>query len=724
MATFKDIARLAGVSYGTVSNVLNGRGNVSSDKIQRVRQAADQLGYTPNQGAQVLRKGNSNLLAVVMPGIGDQQYADFYISFRNYAEAAGYRTALYLHDGSAAREAELAVTIRSELAAGIVSISAASPEHDPYQQAGFTGDEVLLAEQRPFSRYDYVGFDYQQIGRAMGRRTAGYRHIALMTEGADSYVTKQLLIGFTAEAQKTGCQCQHYKKENTARIADLALDILSADVFPEAVFCVNWNHATALRNIHGSFFAEKKLDIYTMSPLFTLPENDYQKYELNYRLMGKTAAERLIGRISGSADAAPQSTLLAGDGFRRWAPDPIPEPGSLTMLTLDSPTAQIMKNMARMYTRYTGVPVHVTVFPYDGVHEILTGMGEETPFDIIRLDATWMNWFAPRVFEPLSNLDPQADALRSRFLPGLMERYGGPGDSLYALPETPSAQMLFYRRDLFEDISLQRLYKEQNHEQLRPPADYAQYNRIARFFTRQFNASSPVRYGSTLTLGNTGVAATEFLTRYFSLDHDLFSPDDGILLDSPAGRQALAGLVESRAYSNPQHSVWWRDTARTFAQGEAAMTVLYSNYASEMTGPGSRLQGKIGFSMVPGGNPLFGGGSIGVCRFSKKKALAYHFIKWLCGEEVSTAMTLLGSVSPCSSAYDNYQVIDTYPWLSMSRACFEKSDAHRLPHAAVQFDERRFLSILGIQVINAINGTCGVAEALKRASDQYAASMG
>ncbi len=46
MATIKDIAHLAGVSQGTVSNVLNGKGIVSSEKIRLVEEVAAQLGYT------------------------------------------------------------------------------------------------------------------------------------------------------------------------------------------------------------------------------------------------------------------------------------------------------------------------------------------------------------------------------------------------------------------------------------------------------------------------------------------------------------------------------------------------------------------------------------------------------------------------------------------------------------------------------------------------------
>lgn len=725
MATFKDIAEAAGVSYGTVSNVLNGRGNVSSDKIQRVNQAAADLGYMPNHSAQALRRGNTKTLAVVLPNVSDKQYTDFYTSFQRFAESAGYHTLLHLHEGSAQKEIALAAEIRSAGATGIAVISALTDEPNPYQADGFLKNEVLFVEQRPYADHPYVGFDYRKIGSEMGRFLPFYQHSVLLTEGADSYVTRELSAAFMAEADKaTSCTVQHYEKESSVRSTALSLDIFSSVPAPEAVFSVNMNYANTLRYVHHNFFEDQPLDIYTMSPLFTLPENDFKKYELNYRLLGKAAAEQLIRSIGPNAPRKPAVQILPNTGFRTWSPGPAPSKGSLTMLTLDSPTALIVKNMARMYTRYTGVPVKVAVFPYDGIHELLTGLDESKPFDIIRLDATWMSWFAPKIFEPLAHLDPKVDRLAAVFLPSLLERYGGPSDTIYALPETPSAQMLFYRKDLFEDTVQRRLYQEQYHAALRPPETFAEYNQIARFFTQKYNSASPVKFGSTITLGNTGVASTEFLTRYFALTRDLYDDNDHILLSSPEGYQALEELVESSHCASLDYNAWWRDTARTFAQGDVAMTVLYSNYASEMVGKDSVIRGNIGFSMVPGGNPLYGGGSIGVCRFSKQKALAYHFMKWLCGEEVSAAMTLLGSVSPCRDTYQNYQVIDTYPWLSMAQECFEKSDANRLPHhAPMGFNERRFLSILGIQVINAINGNCSPREALDAASRTFESSM-
>lgn len=359
-------------------------------------------------------------------------------------------------------------------------------------------------------------------------------------------------------------------------------------------------------DIRKRFFPQKKLDVYTISHLFTMPEVSYQKYELNYRLLGKAAAEQLIQRLEGKAQPYFQDILLPETGFRSWNPGPVPEKASLTMLTLDSPTAYIMKHMASLYKGYTGIDINIKIFPYDGIHELLSGMNESSSFDIIRLDATWMSWFAPKIYEPLANLEKDMGELEERFLPGLMNRYGRVNGELYALPETPSTQMLFYRKDLFEDTGIKRLYREMKHEVLRPPLSFDEYNRIASFFTRTVNPDSPVQYGSTMTLGNTGTAATEFLTRYFALTHDLFDSGNHVLLSTPAGEQALRELVECSRYASLCFNNWWRDTARGFAMGDTAMALLYSNYASEIIANGSISTGQIGFAMVPGSNPLFG----------------------------------------------------------------------------------------------------------------------
>lgn len=67
MPTIKDIASKAGVSHGTVSNVLNKRGNVSAEKIQLVEQAAQELGYKLNMPAQQLRAGTARKICLILP---------------------------------------------------------------------------------------------------------------------------------------------------------------------------------------------------------------------------------------------------------------------------------------------------------------------------------------------------------------------------------------------------------------------------------------------------------------------------------------------------------------------------------------------------------------------------------------------------------------------------------------------------------------------------------
>ena len=70
--TVSDVAGRAGVSPKTVYRALNNEGNVRPDKVERVRRAAEELGFKPNQFARLLRtRGTASMVGVVTASVGD-----------------------------------------------------------------------------------------------------------------------------------------------------------------------------------------------------------------------------------------------------------------------------------------------------------------------------------------------------------------------------------------------------------------------------------------------------------------------------------------------------------------------------------------------------------------------------------------------------------------------------------------------------------------------------
>lgn len=69
MVTLKDIAREAGVSVMTVSNVVNGNlSKVSKENAQRIREIIERRGYIPNASARSLAKNRANIIAIILRG--------------------------------------------------------------------------------------------------------------------------------------------------------------------------------------------------------------------------------------------------------------------------------------------------------------------------------------------------------------------------------------------------------------------------------------------------------------------------------------------------------------------------------------------------------------------------------------------------------------------------------------------------------------------------------
>ena len=72
--TIKDVARHAGVSVATVSNVLNERESVNRDIVRRVREAVDALDYRRHQFGWQLKTKKSSLVNVILPSATDPHF--------------------------------------------------------------------------------------------------------------------------------------------------------------------------------------------------------------------------------------------------------------------------------------------------------------------------------------------------------------------------------------------------------------------------------------------------------------------------------------------------------------------------------------------------------------------------------------------------------------------------------------------------------------------------
>lgn len=97
-ATIRDVARVAGVSDGTVSNTLNRPHLVTPETRDRVRQAMATVGYVPNAAARALRVGRTRTIGLVVLDVGNPFFAEVAAGAEQTAIEAGADIALF-HTG-------------------------------------------------------------------------------------------------------------------------------------------------------------------------------------------------------------------------------------------------------------------------------------------------------------------------------------------------------------------------------------------------------------------------------------------------------------------------------------------------------------------------------------------------------------------------------------------------------------------------------------------------
>ncbi len=85
-----DIAKAAGVSAATVSNVLNERGRFSEKTRKLVQQVADDLGYMPNLSARGLRERRTNTIGIVTPDVSNDFFSSMVLNIERAMHERGY----------------------------------------------------------------------------------------------------------------------------------------------------------------------------------------------------------------------------------------------------------------------------------------------------------------------------------------------------------------------------------------------------------------------------------------------------------------------------------------------------------------------------------------------------------------------------------------------------------------------------------------------------------
>jgi DNA-binding LacI/PurR family transcriptional regulator len=98
MSTISKVAERAGVSRTTVSHVINHADRVSKELRERVTAAIDELGYAPNPQAKSLRTGRTDMIAVLIPDIGNPFYTEIVKAAQDGLEKAGLEALVYNTD--------------------------------------------------------------------------------------------------------------------------------------------------------------------------------------------------------------------------------------------------------------------------------------------------------------------------------------------------------------------------------------------------------------------------------------------------------------------------------------------------------------------------------------------------------------------------------------------------------------------------------------------------
>ena len=156
--TVKDLARICGVSIGTVDRALNGRGRINAETKKKILAAADEYGYIKNQFARTLSSGSSNLIGVIVLSLRNEYFPALLTGIDAEAHARGFSTLFMTSNYSIEEEKACVARMLSMNAAGIIVCSVLT-EPSYYEKIAASGTPVIAVSNRIGGSIPYSGID-------------------------------------------------------------------------------------------------------------------------------------------------------------------------------------------------------------------------------------------------------------------------------------------------------------------------------------------------------------------------------------------------------------------------------------------------------------------------------------------------------------------------------------------------------------------------------------
>ncbi|BCP64467.1 LacI family transcriptional regulator [Streptococcus parasuis] len=120
--TMKDVAKLAGVSVGTVSRVINQEQGIKEITLQKVHQAIDELGYIPDVYARGMKKNKTETIALIIPTVWHPFFGEFAYHIEVELSKKGYKLLLCNISGPK-RELDCITMLQQNKVDGIIAIT-------------------------------------------------------------------------------------------------------------------------------------------------------------------------------------------------------------------------------------------------------------------------------------------------------------------------------------------------------------------------------------------------------------------------------------------------------------------------------------------------------------------------------------------------------------------------------------------------------------------------